>query len=134
MFRILHTNMEYNTFRLLVMEQYMSRTQLDESIDAVESFTITEFKERAREVIDLVEDHKAVAILRHKMPDAVLISASDYVEYVKLRRERLNFLTQRYDDMVARMQTPEAVAGVDALFSASSEELGSAAVAAAKRG
>jgi antitoxin Phd len=115
------------------MEQYMSRTQLDESIDAVESFTITEFKERAREVIDLVEDHKAVAILRHKMPDAVLISASDYVEFMKLRRERLNFLTQRYDDMVARMQTPEAVAGVNALFSASSEELGSAAVAAAKR-
>jgi antitoxin Phd len=116
------------------MEQYMSRTQLDESIDAVESFTITEFKERAREVINLVADHKAVAILRHKMPDAVLISASDYVEFMKLRRERLNFLTQRYDDMVARMQTPEAVAGVDALFSASSEELGSAAVAAAKRG
>ena len=112
----------------------MSRTQLDESIDAVESFTITEFKERAREVIDLVEDHKAVAILRHKMADAVLISANDYVEFMKLRRERLNFLTQRYDDMVARMQTPEAVAGVDALFGASSEELGSAAVAAAKRG
>ena len=112
----------------------MSRTQLDESIDAVESFTITEFKERAREVIDLVEDHKAVVILRHKMPDAVLISASDYVEFMKLRRERLNFLTQRYDDMVARMQTPEAVAGVDALFSASSEDLGSTAVAAAKRG
>ena len=44
----------------LVVEQYMGRTQLDESIDAVESFTITEFKERAREVIDLVEDHKAV--------------------------------------------------------------------------
>lgn len=112
----------------------MSRTQLDDSVDAVESFTITEFKERAREVIDLVEDHKAVAILRHKMPDAVLISARDYVEFVKLRRERLSFLTQRYDDMVARMQTPEATAGVDALFSASSEELGRAAVAAAKRG
>ena len=112
----------------------MSRTQLDKSIDAVESFTITEFKERAREVIDLVEDHKPVAILRHKVPDAVLISAGDYVEFVKLRRERLNFLTERYDDMVARMQTPEAVAGVDALFSASPEELGSAAVAAAKRG
>jgi hypothetical protein len=53
---------------------------------------------------------------------------------MKLRRERINFLTQRYDDMVARMQTPEAVAGVDALFNASAEELGSAAVAAAKRG
>jgi antitoxin Phd len=112
----------------------MSQTKLDESIDAVESFTITEFKERAREVIDLVGDHKAVAILRHKMPDAVLISARDYVEFVKLRRERLNFLTQRYDDMVARMQTPEAIAGADALFNTGSEVLGRIAVAAAKRG
>src|ERR1700722_13429432 len=109
------------------MEQYMSRTQLDESIDAVESFTITEFKERAREVIDLVADHRAIAILRHKMPDAVLISANDYVEFINLSRERLTFLSERYDQMVALMQPPAAAAGVDALFSASPEELGRAA-------
>jgi len=64
----------------------------------------------------------------------VLISASDYVEFMKLRRERLNFLSQRYDEMVARMQTPASAAGVDALFNASPEELGSAATAAATRG
>jgi prevent-host-death family protein len=112
----------------------MGRTQLDDSLDAVESFTITEFKERAREVIDLVADHKAIAILRHKMPDAVLISANDYVEFMNLRRERLNFLSERYDQMVALMQTPAAAAGVDALFSASPEELGRAAMAVATRG
>jgi prevent-host-death family protein len=111
----------------------MSRTQLDETVGAIESFTITEFKERAREVIDLVVDHQAVAILRHKTPEAVLISAKDYVEFMQLRRERLNLLTQRYDQMVARMQTPEAAAGVDALFNATPEDLGRAAVAAAKR-
>jgi prevent-host-death family protein len=112
----------------------MGRTQLDGSLDAVESFTITEFKERAREVIDLVSDHKAIAILRHKKPDAVLISANDYIEFMNLRRERLNFLSERYDQMVARMQTPAAAAGVDALFSASPEELGRAAKALATRG
>jgi prevent-host-death family protein len=111
----------------------MAFTRLDDSLDAVESFTITEFKERAREVIDLVADHKAIAILRHKVPDAVLISAGDYVEYMKLRRERLNFLSQRYDEMVARMQAPASAAGVDALFNATPEELGRAAVSAAKR-
>ena len=69
------------------------------------------------------------------MPDAVLISARDYVEFLEeLRRERLNFLTQRYDDMVARMQTLEAIAGADALFNTNSEQLGRTAVAAAKRG
>ena len=112
----------------------MGRTQLDDSLDAIESFTITELKERAREVIDLVADHKAIAILRHKIPDAVLISANDYVEFMKLRRERLNFLSERYDQMVLQMQTPAAAAGVDALFSASPEELGRAAMAVATRG
>jgi antitoxin Phd len=111
----------------------MGRTQLDEAVGAIESFTITEFKERAREVIDLVVEHKAVAILRHKTPEAVLISAKDYVEFMQLRRERLNLLTQRYDQMVARMQTPEAAAGVDALFNATPEDLGRVAVVAAKR-
>jgi PHD/YefM family antitoxin component YafN of YafNO toxin-antitoxin module len=112
----------------------MTTTQLDGSVESITAFTVTELKERAREVIDLVVERKAIAILRHKVADAVLISASDYVEFVKLKRERLNFLTERYDELVARMRTPESVAGVDALFSATSEELGRAAVAAAKRG
>jgi hypothetical protein len=43
-------------------------------------------------------------------------------------------LTQRYDEMVKRMRTPEAAAGVDALFNATPDELSRAAVAAAKRG
>lgn len=112
----------------------MTSTELDGTVGAITAFTITELKERAREVIDLVAERKAIAILRHKVVDAVLISATDYVEFVKLKRERLNFLTERYDELVARMQTPEAAAGVDALFNATPEELGRAAVAAAKRG
>ena len=112
----------------------MTSTQLDETVGAITAFTVTELKERAREVIDLVAERKAIAILRHRVADAVLISAADYIEFVKLKRERLNFLTERYDELVARMQTPESAAGADALFSATSEDLGRAAVAAAKRG
>jgi antitoxin Phd len=111
----------------------MTSTKLDEAVEALTAFTVTELKERAREVIDLVAERKAIAILRHKVADAVLISTSDYVEFVKLKRERLNFLTERYDELVAGMQTPKSAMGVDALFSATSEELGRAAVAAAKR-
>ncbi len=112
----------------------MSRMQLDESVEAITAVTVTELKERAREVIDLVVERNAIAILRHKVADAVLISAADYIEFMKLKRERLDFLTRRYDDLVARMQTAESVAGVDALFDATSEELGQAAAAAARRG
>lgn len=112
----------------------MTRTQLDAAVGAIAAVTITEFKEGAREVVGRVAQHGPVAILRHKTADAVLISVSDYLEFMKLKRERLDFLTRRYDALVARMQTPEAVAGVDALFSATPEELGRAAVAAAKHG
>jgi len=109
----------------------MAPTELDEAIAAITSVSITEFKERAREVVGSVAQRGPVAILRHKTPDAVLISTNDYVEFVRLKRERLDFLTRRYEEMVAAMQTPEAAAGVDALFKATPEDLGRAAVAAA---
>ena len=112
----------------------MTRMQLDETVEAITAVSVTELKERAREVIDLVAERNAIAILRHKVADAVLISAADYIEFMKLKRERLDFLSRRYDDLVARMQTAESAAGVDALFDATSEELGQAATTAAHRG
>jgi antitoxin Phd len=116
------------------MGMTMTRTQLHDAVGPMTSVTITEFKERAREVVGLVAQSGAVAILRHGTADAVLISPSDYVEFMKLKRERLDFLSRRYDEMVARMQGPEAIAGVDGLFNATSEDLGRAAVAATRRG
>jgi prevent-host-death family protein len=104
----------------------------DEAIASITSVTITDFKERARELVNSVAESGPVAILRHKSADAVLISASAFAEYVNLKRERLDFLARRYDELVASMQSPEAAAGVDALFSATPDDLGSAAVAAAK--
>ncbi len=94
----------------------MTTAQLEDAVQGITAFTVTALKARAREVIDLVAEGKAVAIVRHKVADAALISAADYVEFMKLRRERLNFLTQRYDDLVALMQAPESAAGVDAPF------------------
>jgi prevent-host-death family protein len=134
----------FRTNRISFVDEYsrgedktMTSAPLDEAIAAISSVSITQFKERAREVVGFVAQRGPVAILRHKTPDAVLISASDYLEYVRLKRERLDVLTRRYDELVARMQTPEASAGVDALFNATPEDLGRmavAAAAAAKRG
>jgi prevent-host-death family protein len=112
----------------------MAPAQLDKVVDGIESVTVTELKERTREVIGRIADHKPVAILRHKAPAAVLISAADYAQFEQLKRERLDLLAQRYDDMVLRMQTAEAAAGVDTLFNATPAELGQAAVRTAKRG
>jgi PHD/YefM family antitoxin component YafN of YafNO toxin-antitoxin module len=111
----------------------MTKKALEEAIATITSVTITDFKERAREVVSFVAERGPVAILRHKTVDAVLISASAFVEYAKLKRERLDFLTRRYDELVSSMQTPQAAAGVDALFNATPDDLGRAALAAAKR-
>ena len=111
----------------------MSQAQLEE-VGAIESVTVTELKERTREVMDRVGERRAVAILRHRAPAAVLISAADYAQFMQLKRERLDLLAQRYDQMMARMQGAAAAAGVDALFNATPEELGQTAVRAARRG
>lgn len=47
--------------------------------------------------------------------------------------EALKALTDHFDRLVAKMQTPEQKAAVDWLFRATPEELGAAAVRAAKR-
>jgi antitoxin Phd len=111
----------------------MSRAQQVRALETIESVSITEFKEQAREVINRVTQRHAVAISRHNAPEAVLIPVEDYLELLALRAERLNLLAQRYDEMVRKMRTPEAAAGVDALFNATPGELGRAAVAAIKR-
>jgi hypothetical protein len=62
----------------------MSRTQLDESIDAVESFTITEFKKRAREVIDLSSGQSPQPVqLLHFRDGKILIQVSSMLNWVK---------------------------------------------------
>ena len=43
----------------------------------------------------------------------------------------MNTLTAQFDELLARMQTPEARAAMRALFSATPEQLGRAAVEAA---
>lgn len=108
----------------------MTRAAQPAALAALDSVSITQFKQNARDVINRVAPRQPVAIRRHKAADAILISPDDYLEFVALRRERLDALTGRYDQLVARMQGSASAAGVDSLFGASSEDLGRAAVAA----
>lgn len=74
----------------------------------------------------------AVVITKHNTPRAVLV---DYAEFEALIRQvtpALDDLSDQFDDLLAAMQTPEAKAGVAAAFDATPEELGKAAVKAAK--
>lgn len=59
-----------------------------------------------------------VVVTRSAKPAAVMIPVDEYVRLLDAVPNPLKSLEAYFDDMVARMQTPAAKAGVDALFAA----------------
>jgi len=74
----------------------------------------------------------AVVITKHDTPRAVLLSYAEFEALTAATTPVLDDLTERFDDLLAGMQTPRAKAGVAAAFDATPEELGAAAVKAAR--
>lgn len=74
----------------------------------------------------------AVAITKHGTPRAVLLSYAEFQALTASATPALDELSGRFDKLLAAMQTPEAKAGVAAAFDATPEELGAAAVKAAR--
>lgn len=64
-----------------------------------------------------------LVITRSAKPAAVVIPVDEYARLLDAAPNPLKALEAHFDDMVARMQTPAAKAGVDALFAASPEDL-----------
>jgi prevent-host-death family protein len=74
----------------------------------------------------------AVVITKHDTPRAVLLSYAEFEALTASATPALDDLSARFDDLLATMQTPQAKAGVAAAFDAAPEELGAAAVKAAR--
>jgi antitoxin Phd len=74
----------------------------------------------------------AVVITKHNTPRAVLLSYAEFEALTASATPALDDLSERFDTLLATMQTPEAKAGVAAAFDATPEELGAAAVKAAR--
>jgi prevent-host-death family protein len=74
-----------------------------------------------------------VVITKHNTPKAVLISIDDFERLSGPGRASLDAFTRECDAMLARMQTPAARKAMDALFHATPEQMGKAAVEAARR-
>jgi antitoxin Phd len=74
----------------------------------------------------------AVVITKHNTPRAVLLSYREFEALTASATPALDDLSERFDKLLATMQTPEAKAGVAAAFDATPEELGAAAVKAAR--
>ena len=73
----------------------------------------------------------AVVITKHDTPRAVLLSYAEFMALIESATPALDDLSERFDELLATMQTPQAKAGAAAAFDATPEELGAAAVKAA---
>lgn len=108
------------------------RNSAGELVD-VPAIAATRFKNELARVLEQVMRGGAVAITRHDAPKTVLL---DYEEFLALTRDRtpvLNELAAEYDVLLERMQTPAARKAVANAFNATPEQMGKAAVKAARK-
>lgn len=97
------------------------------------TMTSTEAQNGFGRVLDAVAEGGTVRIRKHNVTRAVVISAERYDALTRTESSTLDELTAEFDDLLARMQTPQAHAGMQAAFDAAPDALGAAAVAAATR-
>lgn len=84
-------------------------------------------------VLETVERDEAVLITSQNAPRAVVMSVRRYEALRRTAEPELDLLTAEFDALLAGMQDPAAQSAMHAAFNASPEELGEAAVEAARR-
>lgn len=92
----------------------------------------TRLKNEFGAVIDQAALNGAVVITKHATPKAVLMSYAEFEALTAPAAPALDDLSDRFDELLAAMQTPEAKAGVAAAFDATPAEMGAAAVKVAR--
>ena len=92
----------------------------------------TRAKSSFSKLLQDVEKGDRVVVTKHDSPSAVVISYKEY-EALQAQTERaLDRMRARFGTLVAEMQKPAFERGADALFDSAPEELGQAAVHAAR--
>lgn len=93
----------------------------------------TKVKNEFGSILEQVMHGGAVAITRHDLPKAVLLSYEEFVALVKDRAPQLNELTNEFDVLLAGMQTAKARQGMAEAFKAPASRLGRTAVTVARK-
>lgn len=97
-------------------------------------YSASDAKARLGEVIDRAMADGIATITRRGRQKFALVPAETLEALVAgSRKSELEALDKRYELLLAHMQAPEYRKTVDALFEATSEDLGEAAVRAARR-
>ncbi|UVO11109.1 type II toxin-antitoxin system Phd/YefM family antitoxin [Mycobacterium sp. SVM_VP21] len=94
--------------------------------------TASRLKNEFGTVFEQAAVNGAVVITKHDTPRAVLLSYAEFEALTAPATPVLDHLSERFDNLLAAMQTAKAKAGVAAAFEATPEELGAAAVKAAR--
>ena len=97
------------------------------------SFTATEAKNEFGRILEEVIRGKVVMITKHDAPKAVLMPIEEFQSLSRANQPALDLLTDKFDALLERMQTPKVRAAMKKLFRASPKRLGRAAVADARR-
>ena len=99
----------------------------------LEAVSASEAKGSFGAVLDRVVTRGAIAITKHDQIRAVILPVEQYEALLAQRKNPLAELEGEFDVLIARMQTPKGRAAGRALFDASPERLGKAALARASR-
>ena len=97
------------------------------------SYTATEAKNEFGRLLEQAIHGTTVLITKHDSPRAVLISIDHFQSLQEAPQAKLNTLTEQFDTLLERMQSPKARRGMAAAFRADTRQLGKAAVAAARK-
>lgn len=97
------------------------------------SYTATEAKNEFGRLLEQAIQGATVLITKHDSPRAVLISIDHFQALQEAPQAKLNTLTEEFDTLLERMQSPKARRGMGAAFRANSKQLGKAAVVAARK-
>jgi antitoxin Phd len=97
------------------------------------SYTATEAKNEFGRLLEQAIQGTTVVITKHDSPRAVLISIAHFQALEEAPQLKLDRLTEQFDTLLERMQSPKARRGMAAAFRADNKQLGKAAVAAARK-
>jgi antitoxin Phd len=90
-------------------------------------------KNQMGQVLDRVMQGQVIVITRHETPKAAVIPMAEFEKLTKSSEPQLSVLSREYDEMLARMQTPEARKRMKAAFDASPRALAKAALKYARK-
>jgi prevent-host-death family protein len=114
-----------------IMATLTYRNRDGELVD-VPTVAATRFKNEFGSIFEQAAVGGAVAITKHNTPRAVLLSYAEFEALTRAAAPALDELTAEFDALLERMQTPESKAAMASAFDATPEELGRAAVKAAR--